>query len=295
MNRTDVSEPLGAALVLWEGNVTSRTLDERLEAAQAGRFPSLSVAPLTVRRWLDAGTSVSQLRDALARSDVRISAVDPLTKWLPTWDPPANMSPEDLAFGNFETEVVLEMAHSLGAELITAVEYTGRTPEIETAAASFALLCDRALKYGIRIGLEAMPFSGICEIGTAWEIVKLAGAPNGGLVVDSWHVFRGPAPQRDLDTIRTVPADKIFALQLDDAPTDPEPDLRAETMHRRLLPGSGALDLAAFLEVLQGKSDATRLIGPEVFSDSLSQLPAEELGRVLRTATDPFLQLLLPD
>jgi sugar phosphate isomerase/epimerase len=294
MSRPEASEPFGAALVLWEGNVTSRTLDERLEAAQAGRFASLSVAPLTVRRWQEGGTSVSQLREALTRADVRVSAVDPLTKWLPSWDPPANMSAEDLAFGNFETDVVLEMAHSLGAELITAVEYNGRTPEIETAAASFALLCDSALKYGIRIGLEAMPFSGICEIGTAWEIVRLAGAPNGGLVVDSWHVFRGPAPQRDLDTIRSVPADKIFALQLDDAPNDAEPDLRAETMHRRLLPGSGALDLTAFLEALRGKSDASRLVGPEVFSDTLSRLPAEELGRVLRAATDPFLQLLLP-
>jgi sugar phosphate isomerase/epimerase len=281
-------EPLGMALVLWEGNVHSLSLQERLIVAQAGGFSSISVSPLTLSRWRNGGASDSDIRRALAGAGVRVSAIDPLTKWLPTWDLPETMKPEDRAFGDFETDEVLAMARSFGAELVTAVEYTGVAPDLDMAVASFAALCDRALNYGVRVGLEPMPFSGICEVETAWEIVRRAQAFNGGLVLDSWHVFRGPDANRDLEAIRTVPGPSVFTLQLDDAPAAAEADLRAETMHRRLLPGTGALDLRAFLDAVWA-TGAKPAVGPEVFSDELCALAPAELGRRLRDSTRPFL------
>ena len=288
MNSLRDLDPLGSALVLWEGSVHSLSLEERLVVAQSGGFSSLSISPLTLTRWRDEGASDAGIRGALAAAGVHVSVIDPLTKWLPSWDPPATMTAEDRAFGDFEIDEVLGMARSFGANLITAVEYTGSSPELDTAITSFASLCERALSDGIRVGLEAMPFSGIREVTTAWEIVRRADAPNGGLVLDSWHIFRGPSPERDLEVIRTLPGNKIFTLQLDDAPAVAESDLRAETMHRRLLPGTGFLDLSGFLDAIWA-TGARPVVGPEVFSDELCTISPQQLGRSLRDATRPFL------
>jgi sugar phosphate isomerase/epimerase len=280
--------PLATTLVLWEGSVSGLALEQRLLVARAGGFTSISLAPLTIRRWREAGASDVDIRRSLAAAGVRVGVVDPLTKWLPRWEPPPDMGAEDLAFGDFEADEVLDMARSFGADLVTAVEYTGAAPDIEEAVASFAALCDQAADRGIRVGLEAMPFSGIREIATAWEIVRRAGAPNGGLVVDPWHVYRGPAPDRDLEVIRTVPGEKIFTLQLDDGPATAEADLRAETMHHRLLPGDGAFDLTRFLAAVWA-SGARPVVGPEVMCDDLAGLDPAELGRLLRSSALPFL------
>lgn len=288
MNGSRVLDPLGSALVLWEGSVHSLSLQERLVVAESGGFSSLSLSPLTLTRWREAGATDAAIRGALAAAGVHVSVIDPLTKWLPSWDPPPTMTADDRAFGDYETDEVLEMARSFGAHLITVVEYTGVSPDLDAAITSFAALCERALPDGVRVGLEAMPFSGIRDMTTAWEIVRRADAPNGGLVLDAWHIFRGPSPQRDLEVIRALPADKIFTLQLDDAPATAEPDLRAETMHRRLLPGMGALDLGAFLDAVWA-TGASPVVGPEVFSDELCTISPQHLGRSLRETLRPFL------
>ena len=108
--------------------------------------------------------------------------------------------------------------------------------------------------------------------------------PNGGLVVDVWHLFRGPDPERDLDLLARVPGGHIFALQLCDAPADAWPDLRAETWGRRRLPGDGAQDVGAVVKAIR-MSGAQPLVGPEVLSpETWARAPAE-LGVILAEAT----------
>jgi sugar phosphate isomerase/epimerase len=73
----------------------------------------------------------------------------------------------------------------------------------------------------------------------------------------------------------------VLGVQIDDAPAAPEADLEEETMHRRLVPGEGELDLVGFVRTLRSIGSPAP-IGVEVFSDALAALPVDEVAR--RTA-----------
>src|SRR5690606_32138525 len=76
-----------------------------------------------------------------------------------------------------------------------------------------------------------------------WEIVRRADHPNIGLIVDSFHTL---ARKLDPNTIRSVPKDKIFFVQLADAPAI-DMDLLYWSRHYRSMPGEGDLQVADFM------------------------------------------------
>jgi sugar phosphate isomerase/epimerase len=79
-----------------------------------------------------------------------------------------------------------------------------------------------------------------------------------------------------------------MAVQLNDAPAKAEANLVDETMHRRLVPGEGAIDLVGLVRLLDaGGSRAP--IGVECFSDELNALPAAEVARRVGDATRAVL------
>jgi sugar phosphate isomerase/epimerase len=110
---------------------------------------------------------------------------------------------------------------------------------------------------------------------------------NGGVAVDAWHWFRSSSPS-DLTTLRAIPGEKVLGVQLDDAPVETEANLMAATLHQRLLPGEGAIDLAALLGALRDIGAAAP-IGVEVFSDELHELGPMEAAKRAADATRAVL------
>ena len=155
-------------------------------------------------------------------------------------------------------------------------------------AGYFGRVCDRAADFGAQVHLEFMPFTVVPSLRIAWDLVRGADRPNGGLVFDTWHFFRGE-PQ--FDVLGTVPGDRIFQVQLDDAPAVPHGSLREETSHR-LLPGDGALDLTAAVRALH-RIGALRWVGPEVISPDLAALPVLDAAALALDRTRAFLTVAL--
>src|SRR5437868_9266543 len=143
------------------------------------------------------------------------------------------------------------IAESLGARSINAADVLGGRWGVDDAAEAFAGLCDRAAEHGLLVHLEFLPWSRIADLTTAWEVVRRAGRSNGGIALDAWHWFRSNTPS-DSTTLRAIPGDKVLAIQLDDAPAQAEANLMSATLHERLLPGDGAIDLATMLGALRG-------------------------------------------
>lgn len=134
---------------------------------------------------------------------------------------------------------------------------------IDRAAEDFAELGERAAKRGIRVGYEALAWgTHVNDHRDAWEIVRRADHPNIGLIVDSFHTL---SRKIDPDTIRRIPGDKIFFVQLADAPLI-EMDLLYWSRHFRNMPGEGDLPVTAFMQAVM----ATGYDGPislEIFND----------------------------
>ena len=134
---------------------------------------------------------------------------------------------------------------------------------IDRAADDFRDLGERAAKRGLRVGFEALAWGRhINDHRDAWEVVRRADHANIGLVLDSFHTL---ARKIDPDTIRRIPGDRIFFVQLADAPMI-EMDLLYWSRHFRNMPGEGDLDVPGFMRAVA----ATGYDGPlslEIFND----------------------------
>ena len=86
----------------------------------------------------------------------------------------------------------------------------------EVSADQLRRLGDLAAEYDIRVAFEALAWGRfVDDYRRAWRIVELADHPHVGVCLDSFHVLsRGHDPA----AIEDIPADKIFFLQLADAP-----------------------------------------------------------------------------
>ena len=105
---------------------------------------------------------------------------------------------------------------------------------IDRCADDLAELGEIAATYGVRVGYEALAWGRhVNDHRDAWEIVRRADHANVGLILDSYHTMaRGIDP----DSIRSIPGDRIFFLQLADAPAI-DMDLLYLSRHFRNMPG----------------------------------------------------------
>lgn len=284
------SESAQPELLLWAGSVRPYSLEDRIRAAQIGGFAEMSLFPWDVRREVSHGRSVQEMRQLLVGAGLRTPVLDPLTTWLTGSRPTAEATAFELEFARDTVDEVFAMAAVLGAELICVSEFWGVGVDRDRATQEFAVLCDRAASEGLRVALEPMPFSGIPDLATAWVIAGGADRVNGGLMLDSWHFFRrGP----DLELLESVPGEKVFALQLNDAPVRPNGDVKTESMHERLLPGEGELPLNAFLAAI-GELEPRCFIGPEIFNEDIWGLGLVQLAKRLQASTSAVLGATSP-
>jgi len=134
---------------------------------------------------------------------------------------------------------------------------------IDRAAADLAELGERAGKRGLRIGFEALAWGRhINDYRDAWEAVRRADHKAVGLVLDSFHTL---ARKTDLKAIRSIPRDRIFLVQVADAPVlDMDP--LSWSRHFRNFPGQGDLPVLDFMEALQA-TEFDGLLSLEIFND----------------------------
>ncbi|MFD3573144.1 bifunctional sugar phosphate isomerase/epimerase/4-hydroxyphenylpyruvate dioxygenase family protein [Streptomyces sp. NPDC058644] len=151
------------------------------------------------------------------------------------------------------------------------------------AAEQLRLLADRAAAHGIRIAYEALAWGRhVSTYDHAWRIVEQADHPALGTCLDSFHILsRGSDPKGIAD----IPGEKIFFLQLADAPLMAM-DVLQWSRHYRCFPGQGGFDLAPLVAATVGAGYQGPL-SLEVFNDVFRQAGAAS------TAVDALRSLLL--
>ncbi len=153
---------------------------------------------------------------------------------------------------------------------------------IDRAAEDLHELGERAAKRGLRVGFEALAWGRhINDHRDAWEVVRRADHPAIGLVLDSFHTL---VRNIDLKSIRSIPKDRIFLVQIADAPRL-EMDYLSWSRHFRCLPGQGDLPVLDFMQALQA-TGFDGLISLEIFNDQF------RAGSARMVATDGQRSLL---
>lgn len=170
---------------------------------------------------------------------------------------------------------LLEAAGVLGARHVKVGNFAGRQVPVRLLTERFAELCAEAAEYGTNVVYEFMRRDAtVRSLKTALLVVQGAGAPNGGLALDLWHVV-------DLGVstaaIRELPAGAVLAAEINDGQRITAPGTR-RSMRDRRLPGHGDFDIGGFVAAV----DATGYRGPwgvELLSAAIGDLGPRELAR----------------
>jgi sugar phosphate isomerase/epimerase len=146
---------------------------------------------------------------------------------------------------------------------------------IERMAEEFHTLCEEAAQVGAYVSLEVLPGANIGNLAVGRRFLELARAPNGGLLIDIWHMTRAGVPFTE---IASLPLDYIKHVELNDAAAEQIGNIFEDTMNNRLLPGQGSFDIPGFLRAVESTGYAGPY-GVEIFSNAFRQMEPEEASR----------------
>ncbi|MGE0760326.1 MAG: TIM barrel protein, partial [Pirellulaceae bacterium] len=228
---------------------------EKLEAIAAAGFRGLEIFENDLLSFSGSNADARKMMEDLG---LELVAFQPFRDF-EGWDEPQR------ARALARAERKLDIMEELGCQLLMVCSNVSPDAHggIDRAAEDFRELGERAKKRGMRVGFEALAWGRhINDYRDAWEVVRRADHPNIGVVLDSFHIC---ARRTDLKPIRSIPKERIFLVQLADAPWL-DMDVMQWSRHFRCFPGQGDLPVGAFMEALA----ATGYDGPlslEIFND----------------------------
>lgn len=180
------------------------------------------------------------------------------------------------ARGFARAERKFDVMAELGADLLLVCSNVSPMAlgGVDRAAADLRELGEAAQKRGLRIGFEALAWGRhINDHRDAWEVVRRADHSSVGLILDSFHTLSRRLP---VDTIRSIPGDRIFLVQVADAP-NVDMDLLSWSRHLRSMPGQGELPLGDFMAAL-GATGYDGALSLEIFNDQFRAGSARHLA-----------------
>ena len=259
------------------------TFEERVAAAKAAGFEGIGLRAETYVDALAEGLHDEDILAILKKYDIAVTEVEYITLWAEDHRSYEQMYKEQICF---------HMCELFGVNHINCglmEKYS-----VEHDAQKLAELCQRAGKY--TIGVEPMPYSGIPDVRTGWEIVKASGAENAKLILDSWHWIRANQPF-DQSLLADIPAEKIVSIQVNDVLAHPYAKvvLRDESMHERVLPGKGCGDTAGFVKMIKEKGVDPKVVGVEVINDEILSTGVANAAKVNFETTQEVLRAAWPE
>ena len=245
----------------------SGTLPEKLEAAAAIGFDGVEIFENDL---LTFDGSPEDVRDIANGLGLAITIFQPFRDF--------EAMPEPQRSRNLDrAERKFDIMQALGTDLVLVCSniHPAVIDDDSRAAADLAEMAERARRRGLRVGYEALAWGRhVNRWRHAWKIVQSADHSALGLILDSFHTL---AVDDNLDGVAAVPSEKLFFVQLADAPRLVMDSL-SWSRHFRNFPGQGELPVAGFVR----EALAAGYRGPlslEIFNDEFRAAPARLMAR----------------
>ena len=233
------------------------TFEERVSAAKAAGFEGIGLRAETYVDALNEGLFDQDLLTILDKYGMKVTEVEYIVQW----------AEEHRSYEQkYKEQICFHMCELFGVDSINCGLMENYS--VEHTAQKLRELCHRAGRY--TIGVEPMPYSGLPDVKKAWAVVQAAGCDNAKLLLDFWHYVRADQPL-DLSVLEGIPAEKIVSIQINDVQAHPyaKSILRDESMHDRMLPGTGCGNTAGFVKLIRDKGVRPAVVGVEVISDEI--------------------------
>jgi 4-hydroxyphenylpyruvate dioxygenase len=245
----------------------SGTLRDKLEACAAVGFDGVEIMEADL---LTFDGSPADVRQICADLGLTIEVYQPFRDFEAMPDPQRGRNLD-------RAERKFDVMQALGTDLVLVCSNTqsAAIDDDSRAAADLAEMAERAGRRGLRVGFEALSWGRhVNRWGHAWRIVQQAAHPAMGLIVDSFHTL---ALGDDPSGIARVPAEKLFLVQMADAPKL-SMDVLSWSRHFRNFPGQGDLDVVGFTRAVLA-SGYTGPLSLEVFNDDFRAAPGRFVAR----------------
>jgi len=237
---------------------------DRVESAARAGFKGFGLWHADIDHILQR-RSLKEMKQIFDDNGIQSIELEFLTDWF--------LDGERKRQSDIQKEKLLRAAEVLQARHVKVGDFYREKTPMPRLIEAFAALCAEGAEHGTKIGFELMPFAMIDTLKDSIKMVEDAGAKNGGIVFDLWHIVKLGIPYEE---VGRVPLQFVTSVELNDGTFQAPWSLHEDTVNHRRLCGEGEFDIKSFIDCLQ-KAGYAGPWGIEVLSEELRQKPLEEL------------------
>ena len=249
---------------------------DRVEAAAKAGFQGIGIWDQDLAHIRET-RSLQEMKQILDDNGMKYLELEFLRDWF--------LEGERKLKSDLEKEKFFEAADVLKPHHLKVGDFCKEKYEMSRVIESFAALCKDATEHGVTIGFELMPFGMIDNLKDALTMVEGAGAKNGGIIFDLWHLSKMGVQNEE---ISHVPRKHIVSVEINDGTFTAPWSLHEDTINHRRFCGEGEFDVRGFLASLE-KTGYSGPIGIEVLSKELRPLSLHEaVTKAFKTTSAQF-------
>src|SRR6202046_2778979 len=211
---------------------------DRVEAAARVGFKGIGIWHADLAHILQK-RSLKEMKQILSDNGIKHVELEFLTDWF--------LDGEQKKQSDVTKKMLLQAAEAFGARHVKVGDFLRTECPMLKMIAAFAALCKDAADHGTRIIFEMMPFSNIDSVESALELVQGAGASNGGICFDLWHIVKLGIPY---EKVARVPLKYMLGVEINDGTFKAPWSLPEQTIHNRRLCGEGEFDVKGFVRAI---------------------------------------------
>jgi sugar phosphate isomerase/epimerase len=249
---------------------------ERVESAARAGFKGFGIWHADLEHCLRT-LSLKEMKQILDDNGIRHVELEFLGDWF--------LDGERKAQSDIRKKLLFEAADVLRAHHVKVGDFYKQTTPMPRLIERFAELCAEGAEHGTKVGFELMPFAMIDSLEDSLKLIEGAGASNGGICLDTWHIVKLKIPYDDL---RRIPSQYITSVELNDGTFECPWSLHEDTVNHRRLCGEGEFDVRGFIAAVQDAGYEGPW-GIEVLSEELRKWPLDKLTtEAFRTTMEQF-------
>jgi sugar phosphate isomerase/epimerase len=237
----------------------------RVEAAARAGFKAMGFWHTDLAAVLTT-YKLKEMKTILADNGI----TDVEVEWLLDW----YASGQRRAASDQTRRLLLDAAETLGARHIKVADLGNDCAELPQMTDEFAGLCREADARGTKVLFEMLPavFSRLPSLEQVVAMCRGASARNGGILLDNLHVQRIGTSLQDI--VHRIDPQIPLGVEINDGLLGAPVNLQDSVVNKRLLPGDGEFDIAAFLHAVWNRGyDGP--IGVEVLNEYIRKWPLE--------------------
>ena len=216
--------------------------------------------------YLDQGGTYNDLKCLIEKLSIKIIGIAFLNDWI-------ELNGDSMTEKLVALKKMCWAAVHLKVATVTVVA-VGGCYDSSVAVKNFREIYSVAGAYDLKVAFEYFPSNGINTVLDAWKIIEDSKCDNAGLIVDSFHFFKGSSELSDLDKI---PAGRIFNVHLNDLVSmNCNEDLVKQAREMRILPGYGVFPLSTLVSKLKDV-DYEGYYSLEILNKDLHKQPVREM------------------